>query len=228
MENLYEVLSDNLIRLRKSKNLTQAEFANIIKYSDKSVSKWETGSAVPNLETLISISEFYGVTVDDLIRKPLNTEKYNTVEKIRKTNKTIIALLAILSLWVIAVSIFVLILIKTSGEDVNWIIFVWAVPFSLATGVVFSAIWKPKYLYVLISALIWTLLASFYLQFLLNGRNYYMIFFVGVPLQVIVILSRGLRYDVVEGQAKKQEQLFKMRSKKKKEAEEAKTEEKTI
>ena len=64
MADMYELLSDNLTRLRKSRGLTQADLANILKYSDKSVSKWETGETLPSLETLVHLSDFYGIPVE--------------------------------------------------------------------------------------------------------------------------------------------------------------------
>ncbi|MEG1499724.1 MAG: helix-turn-helix transcriptional regulator, partial [Clostridia bacterium] len=41
MNNIKEIVSTNLIKLRKNANLTQAELAEKLNYSDKAVSKWE-------------------------------------------------------------------------------------------------------------------------------------------------------------------------------------------
>ena len=61
------------IQLKKSRSalgLTQKQLADIICYSDKSVSKWETGEAVPTAETLVLLSKVLNVTVDTLIVEP--------------------------------------------------------------------------------------------------------------------------------------------------------------
>ena len=71
MEDFREILSKNIVALRKSKKLTQSELAEKINYSDKTVSKWEKGDAVPDVETLISISQFFEVSIDDLVSKSI-------------------------------------------------------------------------------------------------------------------------------------------------------------
>lgn len=200
MENMYENLSDNLIRLRKSRNLTQAEFADIVKYSDKSISKWETGTSVPNLETLVVISEYYGITIDELIKKPVDSLDLITKEKIRTTSKWTIVILAILAIWLIFTTVFVYLAIRSNGEIIKWRLFIWPIPVSASIGIVFSALWRPKYIYIVSSLFLWTLLASIYLQWV--DRNYYMIFFIGIPIQLIIIISRGLRRDMVEKKTK--------------------------
>ena len=63
MEDVKRIVSQNIIRLRKEKGLTQAELAGLINYSDKAVSRWETGDVVPDLETIYALSEVLGVPV---------------------------------------------------------------------------------------------------------------------------------------------------------------------
>lgn len=70
MENLdttNQRIAKNLIRYRKAANLTQAELAQKINYSDKSVSKWESGNGVPDIYILLKLAELYGVSVNDVV-----------------------------------------------------------------------------------------------------------------------------------------------------------------
>jgi len=69
-----ENLAKNLIKYRKSKNLTQAELAEKLNYSDKAVSKWERGESFPDLSVLKQIADFYGVSVDTLLSDPSSAE----------------------------------------------------------------------------------------------------------------------------------------------------------
>lgn len=62
--DLRPVVSNNLARLRKKKGLTQGELAERFSYSDKTVSKWEKGDVLPDLDTLKELADFYGVTLD--------------------------------------------------------------------------------------------------------------------------------------------------------------------
>ena len=61
-------LSEKLIQLRKANNMTQEELAERISVSRQSVSKWELGQAIPELEKLVSISEVFHVTTDYLLK----------------------------------------------------------------------------------------------------------------------------------------------------------------
>lgn len=53
--------------LREEKKLTQRELAKILDVSDKAVSKWENGQAIPRMDTLEKIAETFETTVEDLI-----------------------------------------------------------------------------------------------------------------------------------------------------------------
>lgn len=60
--------SENLRRLRISKQLTQEQVAEILKVSPQSVSRWECGNTFPDILILPEIAHLYCVTVDDLYR----------------------------------------------------------------------------------------------------------------------------------------------------------------
>ncbi len=54
--------------LRKQKNLTQRDIAEALHISQTSVSKYERGESEPDIEMLLRMSDFFGVTVDEFIR----------------------------------------------------------------------------------------------------------------------------------------------------------------
>ena len=54
--------------LRKKNRITQRELANALHISQTSVSKYERGESEPDIEMLIKMSDFFGVTVDEFIR----------------------------------------------------------------------------------------------------------------------------------------------------------------
>lgn len=60
--------SQNIIFLRKEKNMTQEELAEVLSVSRQSVSKWESGSAFPEMEKLLQICELFSVDLDSLTR----------------------------------------------------------------------------------------------------------------------------------------------------------------
>lgn len=56
-----------LAQLRKDKGLTQQELGKMLHYTDKAISKWEQGKAIPNLEVLKKLSEIFDVKVLELM-----------------------------------------------------------------------------------------------------------------------------------------------------------------
>lgn len=57
---------DNLITLRKIKNMTQEDIAEKVGVSRQSVAKWETGETVPDLDKCKILAEIFEVSLDDL------------------------------------------------------------------------------------------------------------------------------------------------------------------
>jgi len=69
MDELKLIFASNLIRLRTAAGMTQAELGEQLNYSDKSISKWERGEAIPDAAVLKRMSEIFGVTVDYLLNE---------------------------------------------------------------------------------------------------------------------------------------------------------------
>ena len=59
----------NVKRLRTQKGLTQTAVADAIHVTPQAVSRWETGTCYPDLESLINLAVYFDVRVDDLLRK---------------------------------------------------------------------------------------------------------------------------------------------------------------
>ncbi|MDD6004351.1 MAG: helix-turn-helix domain-containing protein [Firmicutes bacterium] len=63
-----QIKTGNFLKeLRKAKNITQEELANHLNVSRKSVSRWETGTNMPDLDILIELSKFYDVNIDEIL-----------------------------------------------------------------------------------------------------------------------------------------------------------------
>lgn len=189
MDEIKDVLAANLRALRRARSLTQLELAEKLHYSDKSVSKWEHGDAVPDIEVIACIAAFYGVTVDFLITPHADDEPAvvppAAAERQRNIKRLMIALLATLAVWLIATVIYVQFFMWTALNV--WSVFIWAIPASCIVLIVFNALWgKRPYLFVLVSVLIWSAIAAVYIQWL--ALNMWMMFLIGVPLQAAVVL----------------------------------------
>ena len=60
--------AEKLIALRKSRELTQEQLAEQINVSRQSISKWESGQAMPDLDRVVRMSELFGVSTDSLLK----------------------------------------------------------------------------------------------------------------------------------------------------------------
>lgn len=58
---------DNFLSLRKLHNMSQEELAEKLDVSRQTLSKWETGESVPDIDKCMSISQIFGVSLDDLV-----------------------------------------------------------------------------------------------------------------------------------------------------------------
>ena len=184
MENINEVVKNNLVELRKKRELTQLELAEKINYSNKAVSRWENGEVTPDLETLNKLAKIYDVPLASIIQKN-GIRKDAKANQISNANKIVIALLGVVLVWFIAIITYVS--IKLIYNIDYWQIFVWAVPLSFVVTVVFSLMWWKKPMSVaVISGLVWTLLTAIYVQLL--PYNLFFIYSIGIPVQVALIL----------------------------------------
>lgn len=72
--------------LRKEKNLTQKDLAEILQCTDKAISRWETGRGIPEISFLIPLSKALGISVNEL----LMGEKFPEEEIKEKTEQLIV------------------------------------------------------------------------------------------------------------------------------------------
>lgn len=191
MNNVKEMLPKNLVKLRSERKMTQSEVAEKLNYTDKSVSKWERGEAIPPIDVLKDLADLYGVSLDYLVGNTENgsyDRRYTS--KANNTNKVVIMLLAVSLVWIVATVLYAYGIIIAHSSF--WTLFVGAVPLTTVVLIVFNGIWgKRKFTFILISVLIWTLITTIYLVLL--TYNLWAIFIIGIPLQVATILWSQLK-----------------------------------
>ena len=61
------MFAENLVELRKLHNMSQGELAEKINVSRQTLSKYETGESLPDIEKSKALADIFGVTVDDLV-----------------------------------------------------------------------------------------------------------------------------------------------------------------
>ncbi|MBP3582523.1 MAG: XRE family transcriptional regulator [Clostridia bacterium] len=66
MDTYARIFAENLRRFRKHMHWTQEQLGEKLGYSEKAVSKWESGNSIPPAETLLVLADALNVTLDDL------------------------------------------------------------------------------------------------------------------------------------------------------------------
>lgn len=161
METIEKIFSKNLTKYRQSLNLTQADLAKKINYSDKSISKWERGEGLPDLKATIKICEIFGISIDDMLKETDDHDKKISKTITAKNKKhLLISLLSASVVWLIATITYTSLLIfKVNGKI--WLPFIYAIPTSAIVFTVFSSIWANIYLQFLsISLILWGMIFS--------------------------------------------------------------------
>ncbi len=80
--------NEKLISLRKSMGLSQEELGAELKVSRQTISKWESGQSYPDFQRLVLLSDYFGLTLDELVRdvdvadvraRNVNNEKLDSI-----------------------------------------------------------------------------------------------------------------------------------------------------
>ena len=186
MKTPSEILAENLIYYRKAAGYTQLEIAEKFNYSDKSISKWERGEGAPDVFVLKALADLYGLSIDDFF----NEEKKRTQTSTRKKHWYITGLSMSLA-WLVAATGFTVCMIAIPDIWPWWLFYIYAVLASGIIGVIFSSVWKKlEFQLIAISTVIWSSCLSAYLTLqLINPMPYgFLLFIVGVPVQVLAVI----------------------------------------
>jgi transcriptional regulator with XRE-family HTH domain len=202
--SLNKRIGRNITAYRKRAGLTQAELAERINYSDKSVSKWESGGGAPDIYVLVQLAEIFGITVNELVSE--DVPKKMGVRRNIGLHAMIMGLSSGI-VWLVATCVFVL-LSMLNVQGAIWTTFIFALPLNAIVLIVLSAVWKYKLLqFISVSATIWTTLLSVFsvMLFILSlGGSVWLVFLLGAPLQVLEILWAFFRYSIFHKGEKKQ------------------------
>ena len=99
-------IGERLLKLRKEKNMSQEDLANVLDVSRQTVSKWETGESMPDFNKICPLCEYFGITTDELItgnKNIVEAQKENKKAKFAK-NLAIAVALYIMSIVAIIIS----------------------------------------------------------------------------------------------------------------------------
>ena len=193
MVDMKSIIAKNITALRQSHKMTQIELAEKLNYSDKAVSKWERGESIPDVIVLKTIADLFGVSLDYLLEEdhepaPSTAKPESESEPSHHVrNRAVVTLLSLLIVWFLAALIFAV--LDTFWPDLHggWLAFIYAVPVSMIIWLVFNSLWfNTRRNYLIISLLMWTSLASLFVNAAAMGYPFWRFLFLGIPGQLAI------------------------------------------
>ena len=189
MADVKSTVAKNITELRIINNMTQAELAEKLHYSDKTVSKWERGESTPDISVLVEIADLFGVSLDYIARGE-NIDEEVIVKKRSEAiyNHRVITYLSEGLVGFIALLAFIITSLVSSATF-QWLYFVYALPIVMIIRLIFNSIWfNPRNNYLIISILMWSVLAALHVTFLYFKINIGLIYLLGIAGEIIIIL----------------------------------------
>lgn len=186
--DLKAVTAKNIASLRTARKMTQLELGEALSYSDKAISKWERGEAVPDAYVLLELSRIFEVSVDWLLTPHEETMPPPPPPREHTRTHLVITLLSFFGVWLLATVAFVMLAIL---DTVLWQIFVYAIPASITVILVFNSLWgRPRHNYIVVGLLVPSLILCAYVACL--PKSFWMLFLLLPPAELMVLLSRFL------------------------------------
>ena len=190
LNELKLVSASNIIKLRTEKGLTQAELGAMLNYSDKTISKWERGEAIPDAYVLTQLAEIFGVSVDFILSSHDKWEmpKENQVEQVSYSLEHIIAIAVVGTLTAFLITFVTLWLMNI----VEWRLFLFALSAAILVYMILICVFKrTRHLQYVIALFVASLFLIVY--FTLPTANPWQLFLILVPAEVLVFLACNLR-----------------------------------
>ena len=192
LSELKLISASNIIKLRTEAGLTQAELGEKLNYSDKTISKWERGEAIPDAYVLTQMAEIFDVTVDYLLSSHdawESPEQQAARQEEAGYSVSMIIAISVLGVWTMALTIFVLLWLF---DIILWETFIVALPVSILTYMVLICVFRRRqHLQFVIAAFVLSLFILLY--FTLPMQKPWQLFLIAIPAEIIVFLSCNIR-----------------------------------
>ena len=201
-DRLKSVIAANISDLRRRNGMTQLDLAEKLNYTDKAISKWERGESLPDVLVLKSIADLFGVTVDYLLEEehPIPAADHVEDEDAARKQQSIrtrgfVTGMSILLVWLVAMVLFMIADMASVDMVAQWLVFMYAVPASMVLWLVLNSVWFDRRRnYLIISLLMWSILATVYATvWRVADYNAWIIFMLGLPGQAIILMWSRLK-----------------------------------
>ena len=190
-DELKLVFASNLIRLRQAAGLTQAGLAEKINYSDKSISKWERGEAIPDAFVLTQMAALFGVSVDSMLTEDSFTPVTGRGGRV-DFSPHYVMLTCIASICTLCLLEFVMVWMIV--DRFHWAVLFSAVPLSLIAVLIMNSVWyQGKHNSYIIGASVAALILLANLIAVHFKYSLWQLLLVIIPAEGIVFLACKIR-----------------------------------
>ncbi len=186
--DIKHIVAANISALRQDREMTQGDLAKALNYSDKAVSKWERGESLPDIAVLTQIADIFDVTIDFLLQTGHSkAQEIVTKHGRKRRNRGFITGMCVLLVWLVALILYTIFDSLTHDFQDLWLTFICAIPASLIVWLTLNSLWfNPRLNFLIVSLIMWSVLLTLYLALL--PFNLWLLFILGVPGQVIIVL----------------------------------------
>ena len=191
LSDLKLISASNIINLRTAHGMTQAELGAKLNYSDKTISKWERGEAIPDAYVLVQMASLFGVTVDELLSAHDKWEPPKDKDEVpdRSYSVQVIIAIVLLGIFTVALAVFVTLWLM---DIIEWRVFLAALSVELLVYMILICVFRHgRHLVYVVAAFVLSLfvLAFFFLPL----DRPWQLFLLAVPAEAIVFLSFNIR-----------------------------------
>lgn len=191
LSELKLISASNIIKLRTEFGMTQAELGAKLNYSDKTISKWERGEAIPDAYVLLQMAEIFGVSVDHLLSSHDSWEAPVPPDQESSRSYSVNVIIAIAVIAVMTAALTAFVTLWLIGR-IEWRVFLVGASVALLTYMVLDCVFKKaKHLQFSLAAFVLSLFVLLY--FFMPLAKPWQLFLIAVPAEIIVFLSCNIR-----------------------------------
>ena len=191
LSDLKLISASNIINLRTARGMTQAELGAKLNYSDKTISKWERGEAIPDAFVLTQMAELFGVTVDELLSAHDKWEPPKDENELpdRSYSLNVIIAIVLLGIFTIALAVFVTLWLI---NIIEWRVFLVALSVEILVYMILVCVFRHgRHLQYILAAFVLSLFVLAY--FFLPVHHPWQLFLLAIPAEAIVFLSCNIK-----------------------------------
>ena len=193
LDKLKLISASNIINLRTLAGLTQAELGAKLNYSDKTISKWERGDAIPDAFVLTQLADIFGVDVNYLLSEhtrwePSEAEQPDPGPSISYSANAIMAI-SVLGTFTLGLAVFITLWLM---DRVEWRVFLVTALIAILVYMILDCVFKKaRHLKPVLMTFVAMLFVNIYC--LMPMHNPWQLFLLLVPAELIVLPSFRIR-----------------------------------